>query len=63
VLGPDGARLAKRHGSVTLREVAPADALRWMEASLGLPAAEDPHELIAAFDPATLPRTPTVYGA
>ena len=35
VLGPDGARLAKRHGDVTLREVPPADALAWMAASLG----------------------------
>jgi glutamyl-tRNA synthetase len=63
VVGPDGARLAKRHGSVTLREVAPADALRWMERSLGLPEAASPHELITAFDPAALPRAPTVYGA
>src|ERR671933_678435 len=37
VLGADGARLAKRHGAVTLRDVAPADALAWMAASLGLP--------------------------
>ena len=36
VLGPDGARLAKRHGSVTLREVDPAAAVRWMAATLGL---------------------------
>ena len=35
VLGPDGARLAKRHGDVTLREVPPADALAWMATSLG----------------------------
>ena len=36
VLGPDGARLAKRHGDVTLREVPPDRALAWMAASLGL---------------------------
>ena len=54
VLGPDGARLAKRHGDVTLREVAPDAALRWMLGSLGLESA-DP----AAFDPARLPRADT----
>ena len=63
VLGPDGARLAKRHGSVTLREVDAAAALRWMEASLGLPEAADPRELVDGFDPGALPRTPTVYGS
>ena len=38
VLGPDGARLAKRHGDVTLREV-PAAAARALDAAtrLGLP--------------------------
>ena len=37
VLGPDGARLAKRHGDVTLREVlARATRVRWMARSLGL---------------------------
>ena len=36
VVGPDGARLAKRHGSVTLREVDPAAAVRWMATTLGL---------------------------
>jgi glutamyl-tRNA synthetase len=60
VLGPDGRRLAKRHGAVTLREVAPARALTWMAASLGLPGAT-PHEMLAGFDPAALPREPTVF--
>ena len=36
VLGPDGARLAKRHGDVTLREVEPAAARAWMLRTLGL---------------------------
>jgi glutamyl-tRNA synthetase len=54
VLGPDGARLAKRHGDVTLREVAPHAALRWMLGSLGLESA-DP----AAFDPARVPSADT----
>ncbi len=35
VLGPDGERLAKRHGAVTLREVPAAAARAWMERSLG----------------------------
>jgi glutamyl-tRNA synthetase len=61
VLGPDGARLAKRHGAVTLRELGPADALRWMERSLGLPETTDPRELLGAFDPAALPRAPAVW--
>ena len=60
VLGPDGARLAKRHGSVTLREVAPAAALRWMAASLGLHGST-PREMLAGFDPAALPREPSIY--
>ena len=54
VLGPDGARLAKRHGDVTLREV-PADRARgWMYETLGLP--ED-----GTFTPDLLPREPTVF--
>jgi glutamyl-tRNA synthetase len=61
VLGPDGRRLAKRHGDVTLREVAPADALAWMASSLGLHGAT-PREMLPGFDPAALPREPTVYG-
>src|SRR5262249_34405271 len=36
VLGPDGRRLAKRHGDVTLRKVPPDRALAWMASSLGL---------------------------
>jgi glutamyl-tRNA synthetase len=60
VLGRDGARLAKRHGDVTLREL-PADrALAWMAASLGL-AGASPAELLAGFDPARLPRADTVF--
>lgn len=60
VLGPDGARLAKRHGDVTLREVPAPAALAWMARSLGLPAGMAPRELAAAFDPAALPREPSV---
>jgi glutamyl-tRNA synthetase len=63
VLGPDGARLAKRHGGVTLRELDPEVALRWMAGSLGLPPAGDPRTLLEAFDPARIPRAATVWGA
>jgi len=60
VLGPDGARLAKRHGGVTLRELAPGAALAWMAASLGLPEAATPREMLAGFERASVPREPTV---
>jgi len=63
VLGPDGARLAKRHGAVTLRDVGAAEAKRWMAESLGFEGAGEPAELLAAFDPARLPREPTVLSA
>ena len=69
VLGPDGRRLAKRHGAVTLGDRAaqgdgPKEVLAWMARSLGLaepgerPTAED---LLARFDPDQLPREPTVW--
>jgi glutamyl-tRNA synthetase len=71
VLAPDGERLAKRHGAVTLADRAAlgesaADAVAWMAASLGL---AEPGErpsaatLVGRFDPATLPREPTVFEA
>lgn len=66
VLGPDGARLAKRHGAVTLRELRAeghdaAEILGLLARSVGLdeaapaPAATD---LIGAWDLARLPRHP-----
>jgi glutamyl-tRNA synthetase len=69
VLGPDGRRLAKRHGAVTLQDRAaqgdgPGEVLAWMARSLGLaeaderPAVED---LLARFDPEKLSRGPTVW--
>lgn len=69
VLAPNGDRLAKRHGAVTLADRAalgetPADALAWMATRLGLAApGERPTaaELVARFDPAALPREPTVF--
>ena len=56
VLGPDGRRLAKHHGDVTLREVEPEAARAWMLRSLGLASVEE-------FDPAELPREPTLLRA
>lgn len=69
VLGDDGARLAKRHGAVTLADRAargeePADALAWMAHSLGLARCDeavDPTLLLERFDPAALPREPTTF--
>jgi glutamyl-tRNA synthetase len=63
MLGPDGARLAKRHGAVTLADrralgesahEVRAELLR----SVGLPGELD--AALAAFDPAALPTEPTV---
>ena len=69
VLGPDGRRLAKRHGAVTLADRAargerPERVRAWMARSLGLAeAGETPtlDELLARFDPERLPREPTVW--
>jgi glutamyl-tRNA synthetase len=61
VLGPDGTRLAKRHGGVTLRELEPARVLEWMIESLDMPPTGDPMTLVAAFDPARIPRAATVW--
>ena len=60
VLGPDGSRLAKRHGDVTLREVPVERALVWMAGSLGFSGAS-PREWLADFDPARLPGADTVF--
>ena len=61
VLGRDGARLAKRHGAVTLRDVEPAAALRWMAQTLGLSRGSSPREMLEWFDPSALPREPTRF--
>jgi len=66
VLGPDGSRLAKRHGAVTLADRAargesPSEVLGLLARSLGLAApGERPGlpDLLARFDPAALPREP-----
>jgi glutamyl-tRNA synthetase len=56
VLGPDGARLAKRHGAVTLADRAalgqsPADVRRELLAPFGLGDCVTMQELVEAFDP------------
>ena len=69
VLGPDGRRLAKRHGAVTLADRAargegPEEVRAWMARSLGLAEAGEaptPEDLLARFDPGRLPREPTVW--
>jgi len=70
VVGPDGARLAKRHGAVTLAErealgEGREEILAWMTSSLGLTLPGErvpPHDLVGRFDPARLAREPTVLG-
>jgi glutamyl-tRNA synthetase len=56
VLGPDGSRLAKRHGAVTRDE----HTLPWIAASLGL-TGTTAAELLDQFEPAALPTEPAVF--
>jgi glutamyl-tRNA synthetase len=66
VLGPDGRRLAKRHGAVALsdRQEGPDEVRAWMARTLGLaergetPSMDD---LLDRFDPERLPWEPTVW--
>lgn len=70
VLGPDGRRLAKRHGAVTLTDLAaagwaPSQALGWMAASLDLARPGESvtvDVLLDRFDPTVLPRRPSTFG-
>lgn len=69
VVGPDGTRLAKRHGAVTLADLAErgvgnVEVLRWMAASLGveLPAGNvSATDLVREFDAEQVPRETTVF--
>jgi glutamyl-tRNA synthetase len=70
VLGPDGQRLAKRHGAVTLADLAlsgvtPAEALSAMAAGLGLvppgTQVESVSELLPVFAPGALPTVPSTF--
>lgn len=68
VLGPDGERLAKRHGAVTLADLAalgvgPDEVRSRLAASLGLAAqgeAVSMAQLLDRFDPSALPTEPWV---
>ena len=63
VLGPDGRRLAKRHGDVTLREVAPRRRGRLDGASLGLPRRARRAEMLDGVRSRTRSRgSRTIYG-
>jgi glutamyl-tRNA synthetase len=66
MLGADGARLAKRHGAVTLDDrralgETPAHVRASLLGSVGLPG--ELGEALAAFDPSALPTEPTVLAA
>jgi glutamyl-tRNA synthetase len=69
VLGPDGQRLAKRHGAVTLTDLraagwSAADVLDRLAVSLRLSVPGDPVSadlLVKRFDPAVLPLDPLVF--
>lgn len=65
-LGPDGNRLAKRDGAVTLEDrramgESAGDVVELLAASLGL-GGHTPGELLAGFDPARLPTEPWLLG-
>ena len=72
VCGPDGRRLAKRHGAVTLadlagRGVTPAAVLASLAVGLGLAGPGEPvtgvADLLGRFDPATVPHAEWVFDA
>jgi glutamyl-tRNA synthetase len=66
VLAPDGTRLAKRHGAVTLAQLvergySPANVCSPLAASIGIDTGGRPMlagDLVALFDPERLPTTP-----
>ena len=60
VLNPDGARLAKRDGAVTLAEIGMPQAVEQIAASLGW-RVTTVEEMLALFEPARLPREPWIY--
>lgn len=60
VRNAQGKRLAKRDGAVTLAEIGVPGALELIATSLGY-RARTVEDMLAEFDPATLPRDPWVY--
>jgi glutamyl-tRNA synthetase len=71
VLGPDGSRLAKRHGAVTLadlaeRDVSPGEVCARLASSIGIDTRGRDvmaGELLDRFDPDRVPRTPWLLTA
>ncbi|HET8657198.1 MAG TPA: tRNA glutamyl-Q(34) synthetase GluQRS [Longimicrobiaceae bacterium] len=71
LLGPDGERLAKRHGAVSLRElreggVRPETVVGWLAATCGLADAGEeaaPRDLLGRFSLERLPREPLILPA
>lgn len=69
VLGPDGRRLAKRHGAVTLADRTalgenPQEVLGWMACSLGLSEPGEPvspDKLLGRFDPGLISQEDAVW--
>ncbi|WP_419914260.1 tRNA glutamyl-Q(34) synthetase GluQRS [Candidatus Poriferisodalis sp.] len=69
VLGPEGRRLAKRDGAVTLQDrlalgETPLDVVNLLLTSLGLDpvtSVDDLHTTASRLDPETLPRQPWIY--
>ena len=59
VVGPDGVRLAKRHGAVTLDDLDARAVVAWMATTLGVPGATTVGELLERFDLAAMPRAAT----
>lgn len=63
VVGPEGRRLAKRDGAVTLRDMGdPGEVFRRIAVSVRCPDAADTGQLLEAFDPGSLPRKPWTWG-
>jgi glutamyl-tRNA synthetase len=71
VLAPDGSRLAKRHGAVTLEDLAargdsPGEVCARLAASIGIDTGGRPvmsRDLLDRFDPEQIPRTPWMLTA
>lgn len=65
VLGPDGRRLAKRDGAVTLRQMLKTqevgDVIAHLATSFDMPAVRSLDEMPASFQPEAMPREPYVW--
>lgn len=62
VLGPEGKRMSKRDGAVTLREMGPVEeTVRQLCVSIGHPEASSLAEVLSSFDAAELSRQPVTW--